>query len=165
MGQESLLKDLGPCSVEFNGVNVGTSKGGITFRDTTNQQAIMEDQAGSTPVDHVITGRTIEVEVLLSRVSLAQLSKVIPGASSFGSYIKVNNEPGTTRFSGAQKLVLAPVVNGSDSADKLTIFKAAPRTEIELVFDNEGQRVYKVVFTGYPDSSNNNQLYQIGNAP
>jgi hypothetical protein len=160
---EALLKDLGPCSITFNGVDLGKTMGGVTFRDSMNQVEVKEDQAGSTPVDHILTGRTIQVEVPMSRSTLAQLAVVIPGASSFGSYLVVSNHAGIARAASAAMLIISPLVDGAASADKLTIFKASPITDIELAFDNENQRVYKVTFNVYPDADNGNRLYQIGN--
>ena len=160
---EALIKDLGPCQITFNSVDLGKTKGGVIFRDSMDQVAVSEDQAGTTPVDHILTGRKISVEVLMSRSTLAQLTKVIPGASSMGSYAVIKNQAGIARASTAQQLILAPLVNGVASTERLTIFKASPVTEIELQFDNENQRVYKVTFNVYPDADNGNRLYQIGN--
>lgn len=162
---EAMLKDLGPCQITFDSVDLGKTKGGVTFRDGMNQVPVLEDQAGSTPVDHILTGRNIQVEVPMSRSTLAQLSAVVPGASSYGSYMIVNNQAGIARAASAAKLVLQPLVDGSPSADALTIFKASPITDIELTFDNDNQRVYKVMFNVYPDSANNDRLYQIGDTP
>lgn len=162
---EAMLKDLGPCQITFNSVDLGKTMGGVIFRDSMNQVPVMEDQAGSTPVDHILTGRNIQVEIPMSRSTLAQLTAVLPGASSYGSYTVVNNQAGIARAATAAKLVIQPLVDGSPSADALTIWKASPITDIELTFDNENQRVYKVLFNVYPDASNNNRLYQIGNTP
>jgi len=160
---EALIKDLGPCQITFNNVDLGKTKGGVIFRDSMDQVEVLEDQAGTTPVDHILTGRKISVEVLMSRSTLAQLTKVIPGASSMGSYAVIKNQAGIARASTAQQLILAPLVNGVASTERLTIFKASPVTEIELQFDNENQRVYKVTFNVYPDADNGGRLYQIGN--
>jgi hypothetical protein len=160
---EALIKDLGPCQITFDGVDLGKTKGGVIFRDSMNQVEVNEDQAGSTPVDHILTGRKISVEVPMSRSTLAQLVTVIPGASSMGSYAVIKNHAGIARASDAAQLILAPLVDGVASADRITIFKASPVTDIELTFDNENQRVYKVTFNVYPDADNGNRLYQIGN--
>ena len=159
---EALIKDLGPCSITFNGVDLGKTKGGVIFRDSVNQVEVSEDQAGSTPVDHILTGRKISVEIPMSRSTLAQLNKVIPGASSRSSSSLIRNQPGATRAASAQQLILSPLVNGVAGTDRLTIFKASPVADIELTFDNEKQRVYKIVFNVYPDANNGNQLYKIG---
>lgn len=162
---EALLKDLGPCQVTFNSVDLGKTKGGVKFRDSMNQVEVMEDQAGSTPVDHIQTGRKISVEVPMTRSTLAQLAAVIPGVSNFTTYLKVSNHAGIARAATAAKLVLQPLVDGVPSGDALTIFKASPNMDMELTFDNENQRVYKVTFNVYPDSTAGNVLYQIGNTP
>lgn len=160
---EATLKDLGPCQITFNGVELGKTKGGVVFRDSMNQVEVLEDQAGTTPVDHIQTGRTIQVEVPLTRPSLAQLAAVIPGVSNFTSYLMVSNHAGIARAASAAQLILAPLVDGVASSDRLTIFKASPNMEMELTFDNENQRVYKVVFNVYPDADNGNRLYKLGN--
>lgn len=162
---EAVLKDLGPAQVTFNSVDLGKTMGGVRFRDSGNQAPVVEDQAGTTPVDHIITGRLISVEIPMSRSTLAQLATVIPGASNGGSYVLVKNQAGITRADSAAKLVIQPLVDGVASADALTVFKASPNTDIELTFDNENQRVYKVTFNVYPDTDNANRLYQIGNTP
>ena len=162
---EGTLKDLGPCQITFNSIGLGKTKGGVTFRDSNIQVPVLEDQAGATPVDDIITGRTIEVEVPMSRSTLAQLSAVIPGASDGGSFMLVKNQAGIARAVTAAKLVLQPLVDGVASGDALTIFLAAPSADIELTFDNENQRVYKITFKAYPDSDNANRMYQIGGTP
>ena len=162
---EATLKDLGPCQITFDSVDLGKTMGGVTFRDSVVEVKVLEDQAGSTPVDTILTGRTIEVEVPMSRSTLAQLAKVIPGASNGGSYVLVKNQAGIARAANAALLVLQPLVDGVASGDALTIFLASPSTDIELTFDNENQRVYKVKFIAYPDADNSNRLYQIGGTP
>lgn len=162
---QATIKDLGPCTITWDGVDLGKSFGGVVFRDGMTKQAVMEDQLGTTPVDHIITGRQCSVDVPMSRTTLAQLAKVMPGASSGGSFVRVRNLTGIACASLAKKLVLAPLVDGSASSDKLTIFLAYPTPEIELTFNNESQRVYKVVFNAYPDQTAGNRMYQIGGTP
>lgn len=160
---EAMLKDLGPCTITFNGVDLGKTKGGVIFRDQEEQVEVKEDQAGATPVDHISLGRKITIEVPMTRSTLAQLTAVIPGVSSFGSYLRVSNHAGIARASTAAQLIIAPLVDGVAGSDRLTVFKASPKMDMELQFDNENQRVYKVTFNVYPDASQGNRLYQIGN--
>ncbi|HOY09614.1 MAG TPA: hypothetical protein PLB05_06010 [Candidatus Omnitrophota bacterium] len=160
----AVLKDLGPCQITFDGVDIGKTHGGVTFRDSLVQTEVKEDQAGATPVDHIINGRSIQVEVPMTRSTLAQLMIVLPGASSFGSHIRVCNYVGIQRAAYAKQLIITPLVDGVPQEDSLTIFKASPIPDIELIFDAESQRVYKVIFNAYPDSTKNNGLYQLGGA-
>jgi len=162
-----VIKDLGPCQVLFDNVDIGPTFGDVIFRDTVEERPIQEDQKGTTEVDGVFVGRTVEVEAPLSRSSIAKLASVVPGATSGSGKLTVANIVGKERFANAKELVLKPIVDGSPSTDDttwLTVFKASPRTELELIYNNEGQRVYKVIFKGYPDDTSGNvdNMWKIG---
>lgn len=162
---DPVLNDLGPCKVTFNGVDLGTTKGGVKFKDNLDQSAVLTDQSGTTPEDHILTGRVVSVEVPLTRSNLAKLSKVIPGMSSFASYSQVRNQVGIARKATSAQLVLQTLIDGVASGDAITIFKASPSPDMEITFDNENQRIYKINFAVYPDTSNGNRMYRIGTVP
>ncbi|MFA5456874.1 MAG: hypothetical protein WC261_04490 [Synergistaceae bacterium] len=152
-----MIKDLGPCEVYFNSTSLGKTKGGVTFRYTEESKPVNEDQAGVTNVDEVGVGvSACEVEVPLSRSSLATLSTAVMGATVSLNKLSVYNKVGVSMYDNAEQLILKPIVNGvasSDSKDWLVIPKACPKADLEVVFDAENQRVYKIVFKGFPDAS------------
>lgn len=156
------IEDLGPCQVEFNDIDIGPSFGDVIFRDTTEERPVHEAGKGVTPVNGVFVGRLVQVEVPLSRSTLATLASVIPGAVNSGGEsgkVTVSNIVAQPRYANAKKLALRPIIDNVPSAtDHLTLFKASPSVDMEVTFNSEGQRVYKLIFTGYPDE--NNKMYQ-----
>jgi hypothetical protein len=157
------LRDLGPCSVIFDSVDLGATQGGVTFRHTESGKTVNEDQHGVTPVDEIKTGATCSVEVPLTRTSLGQLAKVVGASSYTGTRLRVKNATGISLLDNAKVLILKPIVNGvtsTDSSNWLTIQKAYAKADFEVSYGNENQRIYKVVFTAFPDA--NNELWRIG---
>jgi hypothetical protein len=152
-----MIKDLGPCSVIFNNVDLGSTKGGVKFKFTEESKPVNEDQKGVTNVDEIKVGfSACEVEVPMTRSTLGKLSTVISGSSYTTTRLRVNNQVGVSMYDNAALLVLKPLINGvasTDTKDWLNIPKAYPKIDFELVFDNEGQRVYKTIFKGFPNAS------------
>ena len=159
------IGDLGPCAVIFDGVDLGSTMGGVTFRHTEESRPVKEDQKGVSSVDEIKVGASCSVEVPLSRSSLGQLAKVVGASSYTGTKLKTRLAVGISLLANAKQLILKPVVNGVTSvtsSEWLTIAKAYARADFELVYNNEGQRVYKVTFIAFPDTSNSNELWRIG---
>lgn len=160
----AIIKDLGPCAVSYNSQDLGKTMGGVIFRYTEESRPVNEDQAGVTEVDGIRVGGSCEVEVPLSRSSLGILAQVIKGSSYSGNLLKVTNQVGVSMYDNAAALILKPIVANvasTSSATWLTVSKAYPRVDMEVVYNNEGQRVYKVVFKGFPDASTG-EIWRIG---
>lgn len=161
----SVLKDLGPCEVKLGTTDLGATRGTVSFRYTTEGRDILHDQKGITPVDGQYVGATCEVTVPLTRQQLVNLAKVIPGGTYDEGKLKVS-PPVSSRYDSAEKLTLTAIVNGSASSldtDVLTVQKASPSADLDVSFDNEGQRVYNIVFTGYPSQVTPiGELWRIG---
>jgi hypothetical protein len=152
-----MIRDLGPCLVLYNNVDLGATLGGVKFKYTEESKPVNEDQKGVTNVDEIKVGASVcEVEVPLTRSTLAKLAQVI-GGSSYSIYrIRVNNQVGVSMYDNAEALILKPIVDNvasSDSKDWLNIPKAYPKVDFDITFDNAGQRIYKVMFKGFPDVS------------
>lgn len=160
---EGPVKDLGPCIIDFNSAELGPTFGDVLFRHIVESRPVLEDQKGVTEVDGVFVGAVCEVEVPLTRTTLAKLATVIPGGSYTTGLVTVNNIIGESRYANAKVLILKPIVDGvaGPSTTWLTISKASPSVDLEIVYNNEGQRVYKVIFKGYPDETTG-ELYKIG---
>lgn len=160
------VNDLGPCGVVFGdgeGTDLGATLGGVIFRHTEESRPVHEDQKGVTEVDGIKVGASCEVEVPLTRTALGILATIIGGSTYTGSILKVGVPIGISLLDNSQKLVLKPLIDNvisEDSGTWLTVFKAYPRADIELVYNNEGQRVYKVIFKAFPNSEN--LLWQMG---
>ena len=154
--------DLGPCQVVFNSVALGETYGNVSFRYTEETRPIHEDSKGVSPVDEIHVGMSCEVEVPLTRVSLAQLATVIPSATVSGTKLTVKSAVGNSLVASAAQLILKPLVGGVAGAAEtwLTVKKAAPKVDVEITYNNENQRVYKAMFKGFVDATN--EIFSIG---
>ena len=158
------IRDLGPCVVEFNNVDLGATFGGVTFKYTEEGKDVQEDQKGVTPVDNIRVGVSLcEVEAVLTRTSLAILATIIGGSSYSGTGLNVNNQVGVSAYENAQALILKPIVDNDEGDEDtwLTLSKAYPIVDLEVVFNNEGQRVYKVTFKCFPNATSG-LIWKIG---
>lgn len=158
----SPIKDLGPCEVNFDGVSLGATMGGVIFRHTEESRPVREDQQGVTNVDELKVGVSCEIEVPLTRTSLGQLSKVIGNSTYTGTKLEVGVVVGESLLDHAKVLILKPIIDSVVSTDErtwLTVYKAYPRADLELTYNYENQRVYKVIFKAFPDGT---KFWKIG---
>ncbi len=150
------IKDLGPCQVLWNNIDLGPTLGGVTFKDEQHSVDIKEDGHGDTPVDAVTTGKITSVEANFTRSSLSQLEKMIESATkdlSTGN-LKVMNSVGNAMFATSAELILKPLVDNVPSAvttEWLHVHRTYPLGAPEFKFDHAGQRVIKVIFKCFPD--------------
>ena len=70
---------LGVCSVEFGGVDLGYTKGGVEVEVATETYKVMIDQFGNTPIKEYITARTCVVRAPLAETTLEVLKEIMPG--------------------------------------------------------------------------------------
>lgn len=94
---------LGVCSVLFDGVNLGFTKGGVEVEVATSTHEVKVDQFGETPISELITGRTVNATVPLAETTLENLVKIMPGSELITDGVK-----GT----GTITLATAAPVNG-----------------------------------------------------
>lgn len=110
---------LGVCTVIYDGVDLGFTKGGVEAEVQTNTHEVKIDQYGETPVNELVTGREVTVKVPLAETTLENIVRTMPGATLVSDGVAAT---GTVTF------VTAPPVNG----DKVTVggvtftFKTAP---------------------------------------
>jgi hypothetical protein len=116
---------LGVCTVLFDGVNLGYTKGGVEVSVETTTHEVTVDQFGETPIGELITGRKVSAKVPLAETTLDNLVAVMPGSTLLSDGAKA---VGTLTF------VTAPPVNN----DKVTIngidftFKTTPVAPNEI---------------------------------
>lgn len=165
---KGVTRDLGPCQVLWGGTNLGPTHGNVEFRFSEEDAGVYEDQLGASEVDDINVGSRTEVVAPLTRTQLATLSALLAGASgsgTSGNQMTVKQVVGRSRYDGAAELILKPILaNGSpdpDTSKWLHVFKAAPRADMALVYNVSDQRIYNVVFKGYPDQSSGVPAYRI----
>jgi len=160
----AIMNDLGPCQVWCSGSKLGEYDGDVIFRDTSESRPVHEAEQGVTEVDGIRVGRSVEVEMALTRETLAKLASVVPGMTvASATKGEVYNTIGVSKYDAAVALIIKPIEDGAVAASTkwLTIAKASPEISAEVFFNNENQRVWKVIFKAYPNASTG-LMYQIG---
>lgn len=162
-------KDLGPCQVIWNGISIGETFGGVKFKFAQGTAPVKEDRMGETPVDQVTVGVTaFEVETPCSRTTLFNLDRIIHNSTLAAPVLTTANSAGQDLYDLAQQMVLKPVENGVVSVTAtqwLTVFKAYPKVDAEVIYDNAGQRVFKIIWLCFPvmeSGADFGKLWKIG---
>ena len=151
---------LGPCSLTWDGTDLGFTKGGVEIELTTTKQKVTVDQFGDTEVNEYITGRTVVVRGPLAETDLATLTSVIPGSTlvtdgsdSTKKKIEVNSSAGVSLRELAGNLKLHPYGKPSTyTVEDVSIPLAAPSGDMSFAFRANEERVYAVEFVGYVDN-------------
>ena len=164
-------KDLGPCSVIMNPdgtpAELNPTMGGVKMRDTLLFTKIVEDGMGESAVSGVDKGREVQLEVPMTRASIARLNLVIYGSELVGSTLTVKNTVGNDFYSLAKKILIKPLVNNIASittSEWTHLWHCFPVVDQEIVYDNSEQRVAKILFEVYPsqDTARRGKFYQYG---
>lgn len=157
---------LGVCTVKFNGVDLGYTKGGVEVTVKTDTHKVNIDQFGKTPINEYIMGREVTVKVPLAETTLDNLVKIMPGATLVTDavtptkkVVNVQTGIGTNLLDIAQALVLRPV-GKTDASEDFTVFKAATAGALNFAYKLEDERIFSVEFSGYPDS--HGKLFAVG---
>lgn len=72
---------LGVCTVTFDGVDLGYTKGGVEVEVKSETKKVMVDQFGNTPINEYVLGRTCTAKVPLAETTLENLARIMPGAA------------------------------------------------------------------------------------
>ena len=157
---------LGVCTVKYNNVDLGYTKGGVEVTVKTDTHKVNIDQFGKTPINEYIMGRDVQVKVPLAETTLENLVKIMPGATLITDgvdptkkVVNVNTGVGTNLLDIAQTLVLRPV-GKTDASEDFTVFKAATAGALNFAYKLEDERIFNVEFSGYPDA--NGKLFAVG---
>ena len=159
---------LGACSITYNGVNLGVTKGGVEVEVETETYTVSVDQYGDSPIKEYITARSVTVRAPLAETSLANLSSLVPGAEAVytvgaGSKVQVKQGIGEDLQYGAQKLVLHPIGSPAGyTEDDFSIPLAGLKGNLSYAFKLDEERIFNVEFSGYPDEYNNGVLFMVG---
>lgn len=150
---------LGACSVTFGSTDLGLTKGGVEVQISTETYKIMVDQFGNTEINEYVIGRTVSVTVPMAETDLVKLNLVLPGSSivtdavtSTKKKLVVPNAVGQSLLAVADQLVCHPIARASsDRSQDFVVPLTAPKGDLNFAFKLNEERIYNVVFTGYPD--------------
>ncbi len=158
---------LGVCSVKFNSVDLGHTKGGVTVTYEPTYHDVTVDMYGETVVDKRLLGEKLLAKVPLAESTLANLQIAIPEGTTSGSKLTIGSTVGDSLADESKQLVLHPIANASDNLDDDVIFhKAVVSSTIEMPFANDGEKIIEVEFTALLDEtkSDGNYLGFIGDS-
>jgi len=154
---------------ESDAAYLGHTLGGVKVTMETNAADILEDQNGDAPVNAVLTGSVMNIEVNLTRLSIAELRRVMLVDEVAGTpcVVPIENQIGCDLYSLAKALVIKPLcgnVVSDNPCEWVHIYKAYPLVGLDLTWDKDTQRVFPVkfkVFVSY-DSGESGTFGTIG---
>ena len=159
---------LGTCSVTYNGVDLGHTKGPVEVTYEAEYSDVSVDKYGETVVDSYLKGEKFMAKVPLAEYTIANLKAAIPNATFAGAAnarILIGQVAGQKISASAAQLVLHPVNEGTRVND-IVIHKAVVKSPIELSHSIDDQKIIEVTFEGIIDESKSagNYLGLIGDS-
>ncbi|WP_068616597.1 hypothetical protein [Paenibacillus tuaregi] len=162
MAQNIEKIELGPAIVEYgegaDKVVFETTVGGINLQVETTYREQKTDQTGETIVSKRITGRNVSVEVPFAEYQLETIPKIMVGAEAVtsGGKTKINVKTGVglDLISAAKKVVIKPVAHKTNADFWVTLPLAFPETDLQYNYNNDNERITKVVLRSTPDVDN-----------
>ena len=156
---------LGVCTIMFDSVDLGYTKGGVEVAVATTTHEVKIDQFGETPVNELVTGRTVTAKVPLAETTLENLVKIMPGATlvtdavdTTKKKVVVTTGVNISLIETAKELVLRPV--GTTGEDDFTILRANTGGALQFAYKHDEERVFNVEFKGY--ATETNELFVVG---
>lgn len=161
---------LGVCTVSYDGVDLGHTKGGVELTYEPVWHDVTVDVYGETKVDKRLMGEHITAKVPLAEYTVANLKAAMPGGTIVTDgttptkkRLDVGSQAGLKASAEAAPLVLTPV-DAVGVEHTVTIHKAIAGNQIVLSHVNDAERVIEVEFEGIIDESKADgaRLFSIG---
>lgn len=152
---------LGVCSVVYNGVDLGHTKGGVEVSYEPVYQDLMVDKYGETVIDKVLTGEKLTAKIPLAEFTIANLKSAMPNATFGGagnSRITLGRSSGAKQSANAYQLVLHPISEGTKRHD-IVFHKAVVASQIVLNHKIDEQKVIEVEFMALLDETKTDGNY------
>jgi hypothetical protein len=159
---------VGVCTVTFNGVDLGHSKGGVEVSYEPTHHDISVDKYGETVVEKVLIGEKLTAKVPLAEFTIANLRNAIPQAQFAGAAnarITIGANAGKKAKEDAYQLVLHPLAEGTRRHD-IVFHKAYVSSQITLMHAVDEEKVIEVTFEALLDETkaDGNYLGLIGDS-
>lgn len=159
---------LGVCSVNYNGYDLGHTLGGVEYTYAPAYKDLTVDAYGKTIVDQVLTGEKVTVKVALAEYTIANLKYAMPNTSFAGAgntRVTVGTKAGKRSSANAYQLVLHPTSMGTKAYD-IILYKAVVASTIVLKHTVDTEKVIEVTFEAMVDEtkSEGNYLGMIGDS-
>jgi hypothetical protein len=159
---------VGVCTVSYNGVDLGHTKGGVEVSYEPTHQDVTVDKYGETVVQKYLTGEKLTAKVPLAEFTIANLRNAIPQSTFAGaanSRILIGSQAGKDAKSDAYQLVLHPQNEGTKRHD-IIFYKAYVASTVALNHKNDEEKVIEVTFEALLDETktDGNYLGMIGDS-
>lgn len=159
---------LGVCSVTFNGIDLGHTKGGVEVTYEPTHHDITVDKFGETVVEKKLIGEKLMAKVPLAEYTIANLKAAMPQGQYQGAAnarIHVGSSSGLGAKVDSAQLVLHPINDGTRAYD-VVFHKAYVASTITLNHKIDEEKVIEVEFEALLDESksDNNYLGFIGDS-
>lgn len=131
-------------------IDLGYTKGGISFTMETQTHEITVDQEGITPIAETIMGRRVTVNCPMAESYYSRLQYLIPestfSADGNGYLLKIASGVGGALMEYADEV---QIVSKSDPYDWIKLYFAAPVANLNASFTADGERIWPLSFKGY----------------
>jgi hypothetical protein len=159
---------VGACSVNFNNVDLGHTKGGVEISYEPVYHDVSVDKYGESVVEKYLMGEKWSVKVPLAELTIANLKVAMPQGTFAGAAnarLTLGHSAGTKATSSAAQLVLHPLNMGTRAND-IVLHKAFVASTVDLKMKVDEENVFEVTFEALVDEtkSDGNYLGLIGDS-
>ena len=159
---------VGVCSVTFNGVDLGHTKGGVEVTYAPEYHDVTVDKYGNTVVDKYLMGEKLTAKVPLAEYTIANIHKAIGQSGVAGAAdarTTIGAVAGKKASTVAASLVLHPIGEGTKRHD-IVFYKAAIVSELTLRHAVDEEKIIEVEFEALLDETkaDRNYLGMIGDS-
>jgi hypothetical protein len=147
--------NVGYATVTWGGTSLGETEGEVRLEVITQRVMQSSDTYGAeTPFDMIEVGRQLKVTVPMSEYSFSILQNIVQTADTAGGKLKIGKAVGASTRALAKKLVIHPIIKGTNLGSDITLHKAVVSSEtIEVSFSNDRSQI-EVEFMALIDATN-----------
>lgn len=152
---------VGACSVVFNGVDLGHTKGGVEITYSPVYKDVSVDKYGETVVEKYLVGEKLSAKVPLAELTIANLKASMPNATFAGAAnarILLGKSAGGKLSGEAAQLVLHPLNMGTRAND-IVFHKAVVASEVVLNRKVDEETIIEVTFEALLDETKTDGNY------
>lgn len=159
---------VGVCTVNYNGLDLGHTQGGVEVIYKPTHKDVMVDLYGDTKVEQFLIGEMLTAKVPLAEYTIANLRNAFPQSQFAGAAntrITIGAKAGKSGRAVAYQLVLHPVSQGTRAYD-VVFYKAYVSSQVTLKHTNKDEKIIEVTFEALLDEtrSDGNYLGLIGDS-
>lgn len=159
---------LGVCTVTFNSIDLGHTKGGVELTYEPMYKDVSVDKFGETVVEKKLIGEKLSAKVPLAEYTIANLRVSMPQTEFAGAAnrrITIGQVAGVSAKDDSAQLVLHPQNEGTRIHD-VVFHKAYAASEVVINHKNDEERIIEVEFVALLDETKSagNYLGLIGDS-